>query len=193
MTSVQRSIRPDLSQDLGLIGKASIEEIVSGGFTLVAVVGKSTGLTGVISGNVIAVGPAVVGVVVATAAAVLCAVAGAVAGAIGGAVGAAAGTAKRSNFDVLGGDLFCEFCVACREICKHLSIRGCSGGEVRKSIRCFGDEGVHGVVGTMVSSFLGGSLGKTEIKMCFGEVGLEVGPGFVRHRLATPFTARLRK
>jgi hypothetical protein len=29
--------------------------------------------------------------------------------------------------------------------------------------------------------------------MCFGKVGLEVGPGFVRQRLPTPFTARLGK
>ncbi len=93
MTSVQRSIRPDLSHDLGLIGQASIEEIVLGGLTLVSVVGKSTGLTGVIPGDVVAVAPAVSGVVVFTAVAALRSVVGVVAGAIGGSFGSASGIA----------------------------------------------------------------------------------------------------
>jgi hypothetical protein len=198
MTSVQSRIRPEPSHDLGLVGQAAIEEIVPCGFTLlVSFVGVSTGLAGVIPGDVVAVAPAIVGVVVATAvaarSAIVRAFVRALVGAIGVAVGATSGRAKGSNFDVLGGDLFCELFVAAREIRKHLAIGGCGRGEVCEGIGGFGDEGVHGMVGAVVSSFLGGAPGKTEIKMCFGGVGLEVGPGCLRRRLPTPFTARLGK
>ena len=61
---------------------------------------------------------------------------------------------REANFDVLGGDLFGELFVAGREIRKHLAIGGCGRGEVCEGVGCFSDEGVHGVVGAMVSSFL---------------------------------------
>ena len=67
MTSVKSRIRPEPSHDLGLVGQAAIEEIVPCGLTLVSIVGVSTGLAGVIPGDVVAVAPAIVGVVVATA------------------------------------------------------------------------------------------------------------------------------
>jgi hypothetical protein len=197
MTSGQSRIHPEPSHDLGLVGQAAIEEIVPCGLTLVSIVRVSTGLAGVITGDVVAVAPAIVGVVVATAvaarSAIVRAVVRALVGAIGVAGGATFGRAKGSNFDVLGDDLFGELFVAGREIRKHLAIGGCGRGKVCEGIGGFRDEGVHGIVGAVVSSFLGGALGKTEIKMCFGEVGLEVGPGCVRWRLPTPFTARLGK
>jgi hypothetical protein len=67
MTSVQSMNRHEPSHDLGLVGQAAIEEIVPCGLTLVSIAGVSTGLAGVIPGDVIAVAPAIVGVVVATA------------------------------------------------------------------------------------------------------------------------------
>ncbi len=87
MTSVQSRIRPEPSHDLGLVGQAAIEEIVPCGFTLlVSIVGVSTGLAGVIPGDVVAVAPAIVGVVVAPAESVLaanvCMVAGYIVGSL---------------------------------------------------------------------------------------------------------------
>jgi hypothetical protein len=89
--------------------------------------------------------------------------------------------------------LFGELFVAAREICKHLAIGFCGRGKVCEGIGGIIDKPVHGVVGPVVTSFMGGSLGKTEIKVCFGEVSLEVCPGFVCCWSPAPFTARLRK
>ncbi len=88
MTSVQSRIRPKPSHDLGLVGQAAIEEIVPCGLTLVSIAGVSTGLAGVIPGDVVAVAPAIVGVVVAAVVVILVVIVGAFVGSIGVSVGA---------------------------------------------------------------------------------------------------------
>jgi len=189
MISLEVSIRPWDSGNFLFVGAAAAVSVGSGGFTFVSFGREVAALTGVSVVDIITMSPTVVAVIVTPFGGVLGAI---VAAAI--AIVTSAGAVLESflqvdDFGVFLGNQLAEFFVAGCQVGKHLSVGCCGSGQVGKCVGRVIDKGIHGVVCTMVSGCLGGSLSQSPILVCFSEMDFEFCPSFICFGLATPFAA----
>jgi len=159
MFSLSVGSHPCLSGNLFFVVGAASFGVSSSGVTLVTGPVEVAALTGVCVVNVKVVCPTVVFVVVTTFGGVSIAwSSGVIAWIVAALLGSKFGF-ESVDLCVLLGDELREVLVGGGKVSHHLTVRGCRSGEIGKGIGGVVHEGIHGIVGSMVSCHLCCALG----------------------------------